>query len=616
MHQREKVLDRHRAGRRLRAVVLLLDPQEHGRIVPGGGEPAAALFVPEKRVLAGLQLDRPVEPRRVARSLEQLQQPPDEVRVVLRVAVDGDGAVAGASPQNPPIRVPQPLAGERRRAGRCLEAPISRLAVEHVSGPRQGCDHQAVPGRQHLVVQVRAGPPGARGEERPARRAESCHDIVRAAVGQLRNLPDVLLQVGDVPAAELPHRVLRRVASRLDPETPLRHLRVGAEQRVDFLVGPEIEGALGLRRIRPHRLRRETVGVLGRVEGALGAGHVAPHVLDGVLGHVQQRAGAGRLSRLQKGQDELRLVVQHLLEVRDPPGRVDRVAMEAAPDVVAHAAARHRLQRGHRDAPGILVTSAGRLPEEEEKLGRPRKLGRPAEAAVPRVEGGSELLHAGGKRIDPGDSARTRAAGRRRRLHVTQATDHRIGRLLQLTAVGRPARRHLPQHVGKPGPPPSRLRGKVRAAEERLQVGGEPDAHRPAAGAGRRLHERHVDPVDVGTLLAVDLDRHEVLVELRGDAGMLERLVLHDVAPVAGRVADRQEDRLVLAAGALERLVAPGIPVHGVLGVLLQVRTGLAGETIGHGWNDGTAAKACCGGAVHSIQSAPCIPAGARLGYM
>ena len=52
-------------------------------------------------------------------------------------------------------------------------------------------------------------------------------------------------------------------------------------------------------------------------------------------------------------------------------------------------------------------------------------------------------------------------------------------------------------------------------------------------------------------------------------------------APVARRVTDRQEDRLVLAARArFERLVAPGIPVHGVPGVLLQVRAGLTGQTI------------------------------------
>ena len=54
--------------------------------------------------------------------------------------------------------------------------------------------------------------------------------------------------------------------------------------------------------------------------------------------------------------------------------------------------------------------------------------------------------------------------------------------------------------------------------------------------------------------------------------GALERLVRHDVAPVARAVADRDEERLVLGPRALERLVAPRVPVHRVVGVLEEVR--------------------------------------------
>ena len=104
--------------------------------------------------------------------------------------------------------------------------------------------------------------------------------------------------------------------------------------------------------------------------------------------------------------------------------------------------------------------------------------------------------------------------------------------------------------------------------------------HRPAARPCRRLHERHVDAIDVGTLLAVHLDRHEIAVERLRDRRVLERLVLHDVAPVARRVADREEDRLVLGARARERVVAPGIPVHRVRGVLQKIRAALVGEAV------------------------------------
>ena len=59
---------------------------------------------------------------------------------------------------------------------------------------------------------------------------------------------------------------------------------------------------------------------------------------------------------------------------------------------------------------------------------------------------------------------------------------------------------------------------------------------------------------------------------------VLERLALHHVAPVAGGVADREQDRLVLRAGARERLLAPRVPVDRIVRVLEQVRARLAGR--------------------------------------
>ena len=62
--------------------------------------------------------------------------------------------------------------------------------------------------------------------------------------------------------------------------------------------------------------------------------------------------------------------------------------------------------------------------------------------------------------------------------------------------------------------PVARRVREVRAAVERAPVGRQEDAHRPAAAAGHRLDRRHVDLVEVGPLLAVDLDRDEVPVQL------------------------------------------------------------------------------------------------------
>jgi hypothetical protein len=124
-------------------------------------------------------------------------------------------------------------------------------------------------------------------------------------------------------------------------------------------------------------------------------------------------------------------------------------------------------------------------------------------------------------------------------------------------------------------------RREVRPAVEGAAVGGEEDAHGPAAGAGDGLDSLHVDGVDVGPLLAVDLDADEAVVEAGCHYRILEGLVGHDVAPVAGRVADRQEDRLVLGRRSRERLFAPRIPVDRIVGVLAQIGAGFDSQAVG-----------------------------------
>ena len=124
--------------------------------------------------------------------------------------------------------------------------------------------------------------------------------------------------------------------------------------------------------------------------------------------------------------------------------------------------------------------------------------------------------------------------------------------------------------------------GKVGAAEEGLALGGEEDRHRPAAVSRRRRDRRHVDRVDVGTLLTVDLDGDETLVECGGDRLVLERLMRHHVAPVAGGVAHRQQHRHVALPRLSKGLVAPLLPVHRVVTVLEQVGAGGLGQTVGH----------------------------------
>ena len=62
-------------------------------------------------------------------------------------------------------------------------------------------------------------------------------------------------------------------------------------------------------------------------------------------------------------------------------------------------------------------------------------------------------------------------------------------------------------------------------------------------------------------LFAVDLDGDEVLVQQRRDLGIVEGLVAHHVAPVAGRVADGKHHRYVAQPGLFEGFVPIGEPV-------------------------------------------------------
>ena len=107
--------------------------------------------------------------------------------------------------------------------------------------------------------------------------------------------------------------------------------------------------------------------------------------------------------------------------------------------------------------------------------------------------------------------------------------------------------------------------------------------HGPSAVTRQRLYRLHVNRIQVRTLLAINLDVHEQFVHERGGLRVLERLVRHDVAPVAGGVPDAQQDRSIQRLRKRERLLAPLVPVDRVVGMLLEVRTRGIAEAVGHG---------------------------------
>ncbi len=220
---------------------------------------------------------------------------------------------------------------------------------------------------------------------------------------------------------------------------------------------------------------------------------------------------------------------------------------------------------------------AGEEPLEREMR---RELRRVAEPAVPRVERARE------RRAREEESVARERLGLLPSRGVGRARDllrDLPRRVLERRALVSPRLRDPEEKRLEPGPAVPVLGREVRPGEERPAVRQEERRERPAAAPGRELDGRHVDVVHVGALLAVHLDRDEVLVQEVRDGGVLERLPLHHVTPVAGGVADREEDGLRFPAGPRERLVAPRVPVDRVVGVLEKVRRRFAREAVRHG---------------------------------
>ena len=256
--------------------------------------------------------------------------------------------------------------------------------------------------------------------------------------------------------------------------------------------------------------------------------------------------------------------------------------MEAAAELVAQPAVGHRLERAPGDEQRSRIAGGEMVAEQELDGHRLRELGRPAPAAVGRVERGLDRAGSGGQQV------RRRVVDARLEARLLdQPLDQPSTGRLDLGALLAPGAVDALEHLAERRHPVARLVRVVGAAVERTALGGQEDRHRPATATGHRLDRRHVDLVEVGALLAVDLDRHEPVVQVARRRLVLERLAFHHVAPVTGRVADRQEDRPVQQLRPGEGVGTPREPVDRVVRVLEEVGAGLPGEAICHAF-DGT----------------------------
>src|SRR5262249_46155024 len=201
---------------------------------------------------------------------------------------------------------------------------------------------------------------------------------------------------------------------------------------------------------------------------------------------------------------------------------------------------------------------------------------RTAEATVARIEAARELRAAGGERrvgeLAVGPGGRRGELGERRH--------ERIVLLVQLRRGGAGiSGGGLQEGLGGPQAR-ARLLREVGAAEERPPIiVREEHGERPATTALRQhLLRDLIDAIDVRTLLAIDFDVDEVVVEDPGGGFVFEAFFMEYGAPVTGRISYAQMNRLFFPARALESLGSPWIPLDGVVRVLPEIPARLATE--------------------------------------
>ena len=434
--------------------------------------------------------------------------------------------------------------------------------VEECPGLRERSDGQAVPCRHHLVIAAWGHTECTGIEELPA------------DAGPALGISRVLQQLQGGCA------VLEGAGGSHFEERGGPAAVVLAEHIDELLRCPRVELAL-------HAL---AVGIPRRGEAALGCAHVAQHPLGGLAHDALCEWIARQTPPVEVDPQQQGIVVEHLLEMRHDPRVIDGIAREATAKLVVDAAAGHGLAAAldHRErvaearrvggaAPVGLAGASGVTQQELKRHGR-RELRGATESPTHRVVGLGQGRH-GGVEV----SCRGRGAvGGHGTLPLRKCIRDAIGRGLDLVASTRPRLGDRREQLRERRHAVTRRGREVRAGIEGPALVVDEDAHRPASVPGECDGGVHVDGVDVGPLLAVNLDAHEVVVEHRRDRFILEGLVCHDMAPVARGVSDRDEDRHAAPTCFVEGVLAPLPPVDGVVRVLLEVRRGRVGKAVGH----------------------------------
>src|SRR5260221_1777604 len=169
---------------------------------------------------------------------------------------------------------------------------------------------------------------------------------------------------------------------------------------------------------------------------------------------------------------------------------------------------------------------------------RSRKLWCGTEAAFVRIEALSQLFVAQVKPFCP----RPRAVFARGTDQIRlDGFREPVALLDNLLGLFPPNIRETGEQRTKPRAPISIVWRIISASQKRLDVRREKHAHRPTTRAGRALHKQHVNPVNIRSLFAIDLNTNKVFVQDLRNGGVFEGIVLHHMAPVAVPIFKRNK---------------------------------------------------------------------------
>ena len=150
---------------------------------------------------------------------------------------------------------------------------------------------------------------------------------------------------------------------------------------------------------------------------------------------------------------------------------------------------------------------------------------------------------------------------------------------MRLLVIGRLQSSQQGEQSG-PLPTHTVTRWEVGTTIKRATIRGQPHGQGPAAPSGQHLYGCHINTIHVRPLFAVNFDRDVVTVQVFGNRHILKRLPLHYMAPVAGRITDRQEDGFVLFLCAGKGFLSPRVPINRVVSMLEKIGTGFKDQSV------------------------------------